>query len=125
MILYLLYTLSSPHFSFFFLNDPAPTEFSPLPLHAPLPILPGPPVPLARPPQAAGSVARGAPPAVLRHRGDGGYRAAPVLGGQVVGVIRRRHAGGDDGQVRNCGANSPVIVAVEEGDRHRKRCLHR
>src|SRR2546427_3719819 len=28
------------HFFFFFLNDPAPTEFSPLPLPAPLPISP-------------------------------------------------------------------------------------
>src|SRR3989449_7943653 len=29
---------SSPMFVFFFLNDPAPTEFYPLPLHAALPI---------------------------------------------------------------------------------------
>src|SRR2546430_13765359 len=32
--------LTSACYSFFFLNDPPPTEFSPLPLHAALPISP-------------------------------------------------------------------------------------
>src|SRR3989449_7690483 len=35
-----IYTLSLLYSLFFFLNDPAPPEFSPLPLHAPLPIAP-------------------------------------------------------------------------------------
>src|SRR5260370_6589938 len=40
-----LFTLPPPFFFFFFLNDPAPPDISPLPLHAALPICP--PVPPA------------------------------------------------------------------------------
>src|SRR5256886_16912504 len=41
----MLYDMVRPHttFFFFFFNDPAPPEFSPLPLHAALPIPPGKP----------------------------------------------------------------------------------
>src|SRR5256885_7052931 len=86
------------HYSFFFLNDPAPTEFSPLPHPAPLPI--------KHPAQADGADRRAAGQDGRRCRdarrptaGDGarewrgGADHLPAAGGlgpgQVGGAVRR------------------------------------
>src|SRR5256885_3904749 len=57
-------------FLFFFLNDPAPPEFSPLPLPAPLPILDAtrpPPPPPPPPPEPCGRPPPPPPPADQHH----------------------------------------------------------
>src|SRR5258708_2782459 len=81
--------LPSPFFLFFFLNNPAPPEIYPLPLHAALPIYPG-GAGLAGPPGAAGRhrLRRGLPRQRRRGVDDRGAAARvgrpPVAGGSAA-----------------------------------------
>src|SRR2546430_13331975 len=66
-------------FCFFFFNEPAPTEFYPLPLHAPLPIYP---------------LVRGVLPVDPDRRRSGSDRASgPLVGGDGPAGSRGDHQG--------------------------------
>src|SRR3989449_9715578 len=82
--------------SFFFFNDTAPPEFSPLPLHDALPFSSGPrrPVGADRPPHSAPPRQRDALPGALPRPRGGGLRAASRDGGRpAAGGREARPAG--------------------------------
>src|SRR5256885_15335518 len=75
---------------FFFLNDPAPPKFSPLPHPAPFPIFPPPPLAKDLPPPAGpGPGAAGAEPATLPPHHVAGYPAGPSTRGTRPPAGRR------------------------------------
>src|SRR5256885_14897688 len=81
LLFFLFIIVRPPLFFFFFLNDPAPTDISPLPLHDPLPICSG------RPRGRAGPGAVHAPRAgrAARVTGSGGLRAVVAWHGVEEG----------------------------------------